>query len=56
MTKERFQSIMRAVAEATWGMNGGLTWEAQTRSLGSDPGSEYIKKLGENLRSYVAAL
>jgi len=26
MTTDRFQGIMRSVAETTWGMNGGVDW------------------------------
>jgi len=40
MTNERFQQIMRAVAEATWGMNGGISWDAQTAFLRSEQGMQ----------------
>jgi hypothetical protein len=56
MTKDRFESIMRVAAEATWGMNGGITWENQIAFLQSEAGAEYIKRLGEGLKAYVAAL
>ena len=56
MTRERFQVIMRAVAKATWGMNGGADWSAQTAFLHSDDGSAYISELGESLKVYIQAL
>ena len=56
MTRDRFQEIMKAVAKATWGMNGGVTWEAQSAFLVSELGTEYLKTLGEGLKAYVAAL
>jgi hypothetical protein len=56
MTKDRFQRIMKAAAEATWGVNGGLTWEAQITFFQSEAGAEYIRKLGESLKAYAAAL
>jgi hypothetical protein len=45
MTNERFQQIMRAVAEATWGMNGGLNWDAQTAFFRSESGKKYFQEV-----------
>jgi hypothetical protein len=56
MTNERFQQIMRAVAEATWGMNGGLNWDAQTAFLRSEPGKEYFQKLSNLIDAQKEAL
>lgn len=56
MTNERFQSIMRAVAEATWGMNGGFSWDSQTVFLRSDEGTTYFRDLSKRIDAQKAAL
>jgi len=56
MTPDRFQMLMNAVAEATWGMNGGRDWAAQTAFLRSQAGSEYFKRLDESLKAHVRSL
>ena len=53
MTPGRFQVLMNGVAEATWGMNGGGDWAAQVAFLQSEEGSEYIRKLGRSLKTYI---
>ena len=56
MTNERFQQIMRAVAEATWGINGGLNWDAQTTFFRSERGKEYFQELSRLIDAQKAAL
>ncbi len=56
MTNERFQQIMRAVAEATWGMNGGLNWDAQTAFFRSERGERYFQELSRLIDAQKAAL
>jgi len=56
MTTERFKILMGAVATATWGMNGGSDWIAQTTFLQSDDGSRYIKKLDECVKAHILSL
>lgn len=56
MTKDRFQILMRAVATATWGLNGGADWSAQTAFLQSDAGSRYISKLDQCVKAHIQSL
>lgn len=56
MTLERFQASMRAIAAATWGMNGGQDWSEQTRFLQSEPGRVYFRELDDCLIQVVKAL
>jgi hypothetical protein len=56
ITLERFQASMRAIAAATWGMNGGQDWSEQTRFLQSEPGRVYFRKLDDCLIQEVKAL
>jgi hypothetical protein len=56
MTRERFQSLMTAVATTTWGMNGGADWSAQTVFLQSDDGSRYISKLDHCVKAHIQSL
>jgi hypothetical protein len=56
MTLDRFQSLMRAVASATWGMNGGQDWSEHVRYLRSDIGAEYFRELEECLIKQVKSL
>ena len=56
MTNERFQGIMRAVAEATWGMNGGVNWDRQTVFLRSEEGVKYLQELSKRIDAQKAAL
>jgi hypothetical protein len=56
MTLDRFRRLMRAVAEATWGMNGGRDWAAQIAFLQSEDGAEYFRKLDRSLKAYVQSL
>lgn len=56
MSTERFQMIMNAVAQATWGMNGGSNWGAQGAFLQSREGSEYLRKLQKRLKAHVQSL
>jgi hypothetical protein len=54
MTRDRFLSIARATAEAIWGANGGSAWNSQIAFCQSSAGLEYIRKLGEGIRSFAA--
>jgi hypothetical protein len=56
MTLNRFQHLMEVVAEATWGINGGRSWAAQTSFLQSGEGAEYFKKLDKALKAHVQSL
>ena len=56
MTLTRFQMLMGAVATATWGMNGGADWSAQTAFLQSDDGARYISKLDECVKAHIKSL
>jgi hypothetical protein len=56
MTLSRFQNIMEVVAEATWGMNGGRSWESQTSFLQSEEGAEYFGRLDQALKAHVQSL
>jgi hypothetical protein len=56
MTTERFRALMGAVATATWGMNGGSDWFAQTSFLQSDDGFRYIEKLDECVKAHIQSL
>lgn len=55
-TPERFRMIMSAVATATWGMNGGSDWQAQTAFLQSEDGTKYLKKLDEYRHAHIRSL
>ena len=35
---------------------GGLRWQDQIAFLESEAGREYVRRIGENLKTYVAAL
>lgn len=56
MTLDRFQKLMNAVAEATWGMNGGTDWAAQTEFLRSEHGVEYFRRLDSRLKAHILSL
>ena len=56
MTLDRFQMLMKGVAEATWGMNGGRDWAAQVAFLQSEAGDEYFRELDRSLKAYVQSL
>jgi len=56
MTIDRFQTLMRSAAEATWGMNGGRDWAAQAAFLLSEEGTKYRGKLNEGIRGYIQSL
>ena len=56
MTPERFEILMRSVAEATWGMNGGTDWSAQVEFFESNAGSEYVRTLEQSLKAYIEGL
>jgi len=56
MNKDRFQMLMRAVAGATWGMNGGKDWSDQVAFLQSEPGREYVEKLDARVKKNVESL
>ena len=56
MTRERFQMLMRAVAEASWGMNGGKDWSDQTTFLQSEPGREYVERLDARVKKHIESL
>ena len=56
MTTERFQRIMKVVAEATWGINGGLNWDAQTAFLRTERGETYFQQLSKLIDAHKAAL
>lgn len=56
ITPARFRMLMRPVAETIWGLDGGLRWQDQIAFLESDAGKEYVGKIGESLKTYVAAL
>ena len=53
MTRDRFLSIAKATAEAIWGANGGSAWNSQIAFCQSSAGLEYIRKLGEGIRSFA---
>jgi hypothetical protein len=53
MTKDRFQLLMRSIAETTWGMNGGSDWSEQVRYLQSENGSDYINKLSACVKKHI---
>ena len=56
MTRERFQILMSAAAQAVWGMNGGRDWISQNEFLRSERGSEYQTKLEERVKEHVQSL
>lgn len=56
MTFDRFKGLMHGVAEATWGMNGGRDWAAQTAFFQSEDGGEYFRKLDRSLKAHVQSL
>jgi hypothetical protein len=56
MGPRKFQSLMGAVADATWGMNGGRDWTEQTEFLRSEAGAEYFKKLDKGFKSLLRSL
>jgi hypothetical protein len=56
MTLDRFQRLMKGVAEATWGMNGGKDWVQQIEFLRSEDGAEYVRKLDRSLKAYIQSL
>lgn len=56
MTKDRFNTLMSAAADATWGMNGGRSWGDQIAFLQSHDGSEYSTKLAECVEAHVLSL
>jgi Peptidase family M48 len=56
MTLERFQLLMEAVAEATWGVGGEKTWAAQSDFLASREGAVYFDELDRALKAYVKVL
>lgn len=56
MTLERFQTLMNAVAVATWGMNGGRNWSEQTTFLRSADGDKYIRQLDACFKQHVESL
>jgi len=55
-TIARFQMLMSAAAVATWGMNGGRDWGAQTAFLQSSHGSEYVRQLEECVKAHIQSL
>jgi hypothetical protein len=56
MTRERFQILMSAAAQAVWGMNGGRDWVAQNEFLRSERGGEYQTRLDELVKEHVQSL
>jgi len=56
MTRDWFQILMSAAATATWGMNGGSDWRAQTAFLQSVDGAEYIKRLDVAVKTHIQSL
>ncbi len=56
MTAERFNIMMRLVVRATWGMNGGMDWAAQTAFFESEDGAEYFRKLDADLAAHISSL
>ena len=56
MTRDRFQALMSAAAKATWGLNGGNDWHAQTAFLQSEEGATYISRLDECVKAHVKSL
>jgi len=56
MTKDRFNMLMSAAADATWGMNGGRSWGDQIAFLQSHDGSQYSMKLDECAKAQVLSL
>jgi len=56
MTLDRFQKLMRGVAEASRGDSGGINWAAQTAFLMSPDGLEYNRKLNSVYESHLQSL
>lgn len=56
ISPERFRPIMRAIALATWGMNGGTDWSDQIAFLVSDNGDEYARRLIDSRNASVQAM
>jgi hypothetical protein len=56
MTAERFNTMMGVVVHATWGMNGGKDWAAQTAFFESKDGAEYFRKLDADLAAHIWSL
>jgi len=56
MTRERFLSITKATAEAIWGASGASTWTSQIAFFQSAAGLEYIRRLGEGVKSFAETL
>ncbi len=55
MTPARFQDLMRRVAAATWGMNGGDSWSDQFAFFESNVGKEYFQQLSDKLTEHIQA-
>ncbi len=53
MTPTRFQEVLRRVAAATWGMNGGDSWSDQFAFFESKVGKEYFQELSEGLTKHI---
>jgi len=56
MTRDRFLSITKSTAEATWGANSCSAWNSQITFFQSDAGLDYIRGLGEGVKAYAATL
>jgi hypothetical protein len=54
--KSRFQSLMRATAEATLGKGGAQVWANQNAFLKSEEGAKYIKALADGIEAYRKSL
>ena len=53
---DRFRTLFRAVATATWGMNGGTDWSNQIAFLVSNEGDQYAQRLIASRNAAVQAL
>lgn len=54
--KGRFQSLMRATAEALLGTDGAQVWANQNAFLKSEEGAKYIRALAEGIEAYRKSL
>jgi hypothetical protein len=51
-----FHKLMDAVAQVTWGVEGGIGWAAQATFLLSPGGLEYLRQLDEHRAAHVRSL
>ena len=56
LTLNRYQLLMRAVAEVTWGPTGGRNWSEQTAFLSCAAGDEYTRQLSKQVDALISKL